>query len=81
MEHKDWCNSRATCVCDHPSICERAWNAALKYNKVVDKTAHNTGSPKLPPCDYCGHPSFTVQWVSKDWNFCPQCGRQLRASA
>jgi hypothetical protein len=35
MEHKDWCNSRATCVCDYPAICERAWKAALKYNKVV----------------------------------------------
>lgn len=57
MEHKDWCNSRATCVCDHPAICERAWNAALKYNKVVAKIASNTQitPPDERDCDTCKH--------------------------
>ena len=42
----------------------------------------NTGSPKLPPCEKCGHvfgQSFYKK--TKGYVFCPYCGRQLRAGA
>jgi len=45
--------------------------------------ADNTGSPKLPPCVYCGPERVNELggWADRGYNLCPYCGRQLRAGA
>jgi PHP family Zn ribbon phosphoesterase len=42
-------------------------------------TTPNTGSPKLPPCDYCKFELKYLRILEGD-NFCRKCGRQLHAS-
>ena len=44
-------------------------------------TAYNTGSPKFSPCGNCSSESTTEILVANGYNFCPRCGRKLRASA
>jgi hypothetical protein len=57
-----------------------SWNRIKNELVVVQKPAHNTGSPKLP-CTECDGSTVDQVVDSKYWNYCPYCGRQLRASA
>jgi membrane protease subunit (stomatin/prohibitin family) len=41
----------------------------------------NPGSPKFSPCGNCGSESTTDILVANGYNFCPRCGRKLRAGA
>jgi hypothetical protein len=78
------CIAAFICKEDNNSHC------CVEFNKLVEEkfTAHNTGSPKLPPeivessepCDYCvdkTHPNCKDQRAE----YFPSCfiGRQLRA--
>ena len=49
--------------------------------KLVEEkfTSTNTGSPKLPPCNWCDGWSERSQFGH--YLYCPECGRQLRAGA
>jgi len=46
---------------------------------VLAQQANNTGSPKLPPCNWCDGWSERSQFGH--YLYCPECGRQLRAGA
>jgi hypothetical protein len=48
---------------------------------VLAQLSHNTGSPKLPPCEECGSVAITNALFELGERFCKYCGRQLRASA
>lgn len=58
---------------------------AKGFNKIaaviaeISKPSHNTGSPKLPQCTFCNHE--ILSWINRGYNYCPHCGRQLRANA
>ena len=44
--------------------------------------ADNTGSPKLPPCEWCDSSGAEHQMAKYfHFTYCPNCGRQLRAGA
>jgi predicted RNA-binding Zn-ribbon protein involved in translation (DUF1610 family) len=33
----------------------------------------------LPQCTFCNHE--ILSWINRGYNYCPHCGRQLRANA
>jgi hypothetical protein len=62
---------------DEPSAITDAWEI-LKAAVLAQQTT-NTGSPKLPQCTFCNHE--ILSWIERGYNYCPHCGRQLRANA
>lgn len=57
------------------------YDAWQTLKAAVLATTPNTGSPKLPPCMPCSPGSFDRVLLKKGYNYCPYCGRQLRAGA
>jgi hypothetical protein len=55
--------------------------AAIVEPAQAQATADNTGSPKLPPCACCEERASLGYYLENGYNFCPFCGRQLRAGA
>ena len=48
-------------------------------NVGTPSASHNTGSPKLPPCNWCD--GWSERSRFGHYLYCPECGRQLRAGA
>ena len=72
----------ATNTCILIDTVNAAWHRTPKSSLVAnDSESHNTGSPKLPPCACCEERASLGHYLEKGYNFCPFCGRQLRASA
>jgi hypothetical protein len=64
------------------SAYPQVFDAAIEErNKVLSRQAANTGSPKLPPCACCEKNASLDYYLVQGYNFCPFCGRQLRAGA
>ena len=57
------------------------WVKFSELEVALRSTIDNTGSPKLPPCACCEERASLGHYLEKGYNFCPFCGRQLRASA
>lgn len=54
--------------------------SASNIKESAPSASDNTGSPELPPCDWCNVYLMAVSLGGK-YKYCPMCGRQLRASA
>jgi len=60
-------------------IYAAGWRAAKAAEAL--KPSHDTGSPKLPPCEMCQSTYTDLVYKTFAWKFCPWCGRQIRADA
>lgn len=59
-------------------IDKKRWQRRAKHGEGK-VPSHNTGSPKLPPCEKCLAAKFCYAYVKPDSHMCYEAWRQLRA--